>query len=128
MIMGDKADNIPGLEKLSNTTLDTYLPLKSGKPRKEGAGACGEAKAVAILKGVTSDNMALRRVHVAYKEYYGSSAIERFLEQAYLLWMQRTDNEWDVLEFIKEVGFKLVPTKKQLAIVEDFKKLRNGRI
>jgi len=128
MIMGDKADNIAGLEKLSNITLDTYLPLKSGKPRKEGSGACGEAKAVAILEGVTDDTTALRRVHAAYKEYYGASASERFIEQAYLLWMQRTDNEWDMLEFFKEVGFKLTPTKAQRAIVEAFRTLRNGRI
>lgn len=128
MIMGDKADNIPGLEKIDNVTLDRYQPLKSGKPRKSGSTACGEAKAVAILDGVTTDKDAARKVYEAYWEYYGAHAMTRFVEQAYLLWMQRNDNEWDVLDFMTESRLKLTPSDRQLNIVEDFRKLHQGRI
>lgn len=128
MVMGDKADNIPGLEKLDNKTLDRYLPLKSHKPRKSGAGACGEAKAVAMLLGVTSEKEAARRVYEAYWEYYGANAMERFIEQAYLLWMQRTDNEWDLVNYMRDCGMKVRPTEKQLDVVTKFRALHNGRI
>lgn len=128
MIMGDKADNIPGLPKLANVTLDKYLPLKSGKPRKTGSAACGEAKAVAILKDVTSNQRAAERVYNAYWEYYGSETMTRFVEQAYLLWMQRNDNEWDVLDFMKDSGLRVTPSGVQISTVGDFRELRNGRI
>lgn len=127
MVMGDKADNIPGLEKIANETLDRIQPLKSGKPRKQGSAACGEAKAVALLDGVTSDKAAAKLVYNAYWEYYGSLAMVRFIEQAYLLWMQRNDNVWDVLDFMLECGLKLTPNDKQIAIVEDFKNVSQGR-
>jgi DNA polymerase-1 len=128
LIMGDKADNIPGLEKISNATLDRYQPLKSGKPRKVGSGACGEAKAVAILDGVTSDTEAAQKVFQAYYEYYGVHAKERLVEQGYLLWMQRNTNLWDVIDFFRESGIKIEPTSKQWAISEEFKLLSNGRL
>lgn len=128
MIMGDKADNIPGLEKIANETLDRIQPLKSGKPRKQGSSACGEAKAVALLKGVTSDNQAAKLVYNAYWEYYRGAAMTRFIEQMYLLWMQRNDNVWDCLEYALECGLKLTPTDKQISIIEDFKNVTQGRI
>lgn len=124
MIMGDKADNIPGLEKISNNMLDKYLPLKSGKPRKQGAGACGEAKAVEVLAGVTTDKEAAQRVYELYWEYYGGAASERFIEQAYLLWMQRNDNPWDVLDYLHNTcGLKLQPSERQRKAVGEFKEL-----
>ena len=48
MIMGDSADNIPGLERLDHAIADHYLPLKTGKARKDGNMACAEAKATLI--------------------------------------------------------------------------------
>lgn len=128
MVMGDKVDNIPGLEKIANVTLDKYVPLKSRKPRKDGAGSCGEAKAVAILQGVTSDRVAAHKVYEAYWEYYGASAMERFVEQAYLLWMQRTDNVWDVLIYLAECNIKVHPSTYQIERVGEFKELSNGRM
>ncbi len=125
LIMGDKADNIPGLPKISNNMLDKYLPLKSGKSRKNGASACGEAKAVAVLQGVTTDKEAAQRVYELYWEYYGARASEMFIEQAYLLWMQRNENPWDVLDYFTRVcGIKVVPTERQRKVVEDFLEMR----
>lgn len=126
MIMGDKVDNIPGLPKLSNKTLDEYLPLKSGKARPDGSAACGEAKAVAILEGVTSDKVAARRVWKAYSEYYGKQALDRFIEQAYLLWMQRDTNEWDCITYFAECGIKCSPSIEQQVIVEKFREIHNS--
>ena len=128
MVMGDKADNIPGLEKIDNTTLDRYLPLKSHKARKSGAAACGEAKAVAMLDGVTSEREAARRVWEAYREYYGAHAMTRIVEQAYLLWMQRNDNEWDLVDYMETCGLIVTPSQRQMAVVTEFRELHKGRI
>ena len=81
-----------------------------------------------MLLGVTNNKEAMRRVFEAYKEYYGAHAMTRFVEQAYLLWMQRNDNEWDLVDFFKEVGYKVHPTKRQLQVVEEFRTLHKGRI
>lgn len=123
MIMGDKADNIPGLPKLDNSDMDIYIPLKSGKPRKAGSTACGEAKAVAILEGVNNEAEAARRVYQLYWNYYGGRASEMFIEQAYLLWMQRDNNPWDVLKYLEAKGLNLQPSERQRKVVEGFKEL-----
>lgn len=128
MIMGDKADNIPGLEKIDNVTLDRYQPLKSGKPRASGSGLCGEAKAVAMLANARTDKEAAKIVYTAYWEFYGAHAMTRFIEQAYLLWMQRNDNLWDVIAYMLTCGLKLTPSQRQLAIIDEFKILKDGRI
>lgn len=120
MIMGDKADNIPGLEKISNKTLDIYTPLKTGKARKEGSGTCGEAKAVLMLDGVTNDLEAARIVFKAYLEYYGNEAEPAFMEQAYLLWMQRTYESYDVQRFLESIGMPLKFTSKQMKVISEF--------
>jgi DNA polymerase-1 len=124
MIMGDKADNIPGLEKISNKDLDMYFPLKSGKPRKDGAGACGEAKAYEVLKTVTTDEEAAKRTWVLYYNYYGPTAMERFFEQAYLLWMQRNyADPYDVIKYFeKSCKLKITPNKQQRAKLGEFEK------
>ena len=120
MIMGDKADNIPGLERIDNGTLDKIQPLKTGKSRKDGSSLCGESKAVSLLKGITDDRTAARAVYGAYWDYYGAQAMVRFVEQAYLLWMQRDDNPWDVIKFMRECGLDIRPTQQQQDIVEVF--------
>lgn len=121
MIMGDKVDDIPGLPKITNNMLDKYIPLKSGKPRKAGTGLCGEAKAYEVLKGVTSSKEAAQRVYELYWELYGGQSTEMFIEQAYLLWMQRNTNPWDVLDYMLECGLKLIPTERQRKVVGEFK-------
>ena len=125
MIMGDKADNIPGLEKISNHDLDTYFPLKTGKARKDGLASCGEAKAYEIMKGITSHDVAAKIVFNLYYNCYGTLATERFFEQAYLLWMQRTANDpYDVIRYLySSCNLTIKPNKAQLAKLEAFKQL-----
>ncbi len=129
MIMGDKVDNIPGLPYITNNMLDKYQPLKSGKPRKDGKGLCGEVKAVEVLKGVTDCKEALKRVYELYWELYRGRAMEMFIEQAYLLWMQRNDNPWDVLYYLDSLGMKVRPSKRQIETIGEYKerKLANLR-
>ena len=105
MIMGDTVDNIPGLPKISNTTLDIFFPLKNGK-RKAGNGSCGEAKAVGILENANDECDAMMLVADTYMQYWGPKWIEMFVEQAFLLWIRRTSKLTDVLDYLNEVGSK----------------------
>lgn len=105
MIMGDAVDNIPGLPRIDNQTLDEYFPLKSGKRRKDGDGACGQAKAYDILRGCTTDVQAMNEVMRVYHTYYSKrdyNWTEMFVEQAFLLWIRRTNKLTDVLDFLNE--------------------------
>lgn len=123
MIMGDSADNIPGLPMLSGRLANIYLPTKGKANPNRPAIACGEAKAVAILAGVSSDSEAYRRVHEAYADFYGTQADEMFYEQAFLLWMRRTGKVHDVMDFLKPLGFKYTLSKNQQKCIERFKEL-----
>ena len=126
MVMGDKADNIPGLPKMDNRTVDVISPLKSGKPRGAGSMTCGEAKAVALLENVTLDKVAAHLVLLAYEAYYNVAhtqgfAHERFMEQAYLLWMQRNRNPYDVEKYLQDTcKLKVRFTKNQRRIIDKF--------
>ena len=124
MIMGDKADNIPGLPALSPRLADEYLPLKSSRRKPDSKPlAAGEAKAVAVLKGVTNDKEAAYRVWNCYREYYGEGYKEMFIEQAYLLWMQRSNDPEDLLNFLWETcNLAFTFTKRQQKVIDDFKK------
>jgi hypothetical protein len=103
MIMGDGVDNIPGLPKISNTTLDIYFPLKKGK-RKAGNGSCGEAKAVGILANAVNEAEAMILVVDTYMQYWGDKWVEMFVEQAFLLWIRRTSKLTDVIDYLNEIG------------------------
>jgi hypothetical protein len=126
LVLGDKADNIPGLPMLTGRLAERYIPLKKPNPARKDL-ACGEAKAVAMLKGVTTDREACNRVLEAYNAYYGAHGLERLFEQAFLLWMRRTDDELDVLTFWSEtcaLQYKL--TKPQMVALSLFTDLKQG--
>ena len=120
LLMGDGVDNIAGLESLSGELLNRYLPTKKYNAKRKPA-ACGEAKAVAILNGVTSDKEAAKRVLEAYVEHYSFTAKERLVEQAFLLWMRRTSNIGDCLVFLNSVGIKCQFSPPQRRALQKFK-------
>ena len=123
MLMGDTADNIPGLPMLSGELANRYLPTKKYNPNRKPV-KCGEAKAVAMLKGVHSDQEAFNRVYEAYQHHYNKrTADAMFLEQAFLLWMRRTGAVLDVLNFLKPLGFTYTPDNNQKALLARFKEL-----
>jgi len=127
MIMGDKADDIPGLPMISGPLAERYLPLKKANPNRNAL-KCGEAKAVAILKGVTTDKEALKRVCEAYHAHYGAKGYEMMFEQAYLLWMQRSDNLLDVLDYWRDLcGFTYRLTSPQKAALSQYMSLVQTR-
>lgn len=114
MIMGDGADTIPGLPFLSARLANRYLPTKTYNPNRKPL-ACGEAKAVEILRDVNNDAEAFKRVYEAYRDWYTGQTDDMFFEQAYLLWMRRTNKLLDCLEFLRPLGFKyeLLPHRKE---------------
>lgn len=118
MIMGDTADDIPGLPKLGVDTANHYFPLKKHNPNRKPL-ACGEAKAVGMLKGVTTDNEAFEIVMEAYHDFY-DNGVEMFLEQAYLLWIRPDVDLWHVLTFFESLGYNLKPTRLQDARMDEF--------
>jgi len=77
MLMGDTADNIPGLPRLN------------GK-------LCGEVTAKHYLRAARFEKDAALLVHEAYFKHYGEQAIQMMCEQAFLLWMRWQPDVLDV--------------------------------
>jgi DNA polymerase-1 len=77
MLMGDTADNIPGLPRLN------------GK-------LCGEVTAKQYLCASRFEKDAALLVYEAYFKHYGEQAIPMMCEQAFLLWMRWQPDVLDV--------------------------------
>jgi len=81
MLWGDTADNIPG------------LPKHPDFPRGVGEVAAGK-----LLAFADDDDSAAHAVAQAYKAHWGDEWADRFVEQASLLWIRRTNQapiaEW----------------------------------
>ena len=81
MLWGDAADNIPG------------LPRHPDFPRGVGEVAAGK-----LLAFAHDDDSAAHAVAQAYKAHYGNEWADRYVEQASLLWIRRTNQapiaEW----------------------------------
>jgi hypothetical protein len=140
LLMGDGADNIPGLPKVSRDTVLSRLPhpkyLSTAYNRKAKTNAqriakqkaimqaegkiksktCGAVTAYELLRKCRTDKQALAVVQSCYLDWYGArhdfeswrgedlevTSGDMLVEQARLLWMQRTPGQ-DALEFLKEV-------------------------
>ena len=81
MLWGDAADNIPG------------LPKHPDFPR-----GVGEVAASKLLAFAEDDDSAAQAVAQAYKAHWGDEWADRYVEQASLLWIRRTNQapiaEW----------------------------------
>lgn len=96
MLMGDAADNCPGLEQYRTVG-------KGGFQWKR----CGEKTAASLLDDCPTNDDACRQVidlyRYGYEEQGEDFAMDRFVEQAALLWM-RTDRDAHLLDFAKHEG------------------------
>jgi hypothetical protein len=88
MLMGDTADNIPGLPK---------QPTENG-----GFKACGEACATDWLANANTPEDAFQIVRSLYQQFYAQAWAPAFAEQAALLWL-RTDNAASVGDFMRAI-------------------------
>jgi hypothetical protein len=98
MLMGDGADNCPGLEKYKIENADGSF--KKFAP-------VGEKTALKLLEGIDNGDDAYRRVRSLYRGgYYGQGnafADDRFCEQAALMWM-RTGPKANLTDFAEHSG------------------------
>jgi hypothetical protein len=83
MLQGDSVDNIPGLPGYRS---------EPDKPPKR----VGPVAATRMLARAERWEHAEETVSAAYENFYGAEWAERFLEQAQLLWLQRSDDPLDV--------------------------------
>lgn len=93
MLMGDTADNIPGLPK---------QPAKA----EGGFKNCGEACALEWLSHSRSPEDAYEIVRSLYAKFYAQAWAPAFAEQAALLWL-RTDNAASVGDFMRAIPAKV---------------------
>jgi len=121
MLHGDTADNIAGLPTLTAKLLNRYLPTKKFNPKRKDA-PCGEAKSTAILNGVTNDVEACKRVLEAYSGIY-PNAKTMMIESAFLLWMRRTENPKDCVDFLNESGLHCAMSINQNLRLKEFDRL-----
>lgn len=98
MLMGDTADNCPGLEHYA-----TFNPDSSFKANK----ACGEKTAAKFLEGCKTTDEAFATVLKLYRTAYRNNgagvADDRFCEQAALMWM-RLDMNAAIGDFARHEG------------------------
>lgn len=96
MLMGDTADNCPGLE--------FYLNEKGKLVR------VGEKTAEKLLAGTTTSDEAAAIVVDLYKGCYQDTWAERFAEQAALMWMRTGVATADVDDFATHTGVSQIRT------------------
>lgn len=123
MLIGDTADNIKGLPYLTGELANRYVPTKKYNPNRKPL-ACGEKKAIAVLSDVKDEKTALHRVAECYYDYFGN--YEQFFEQAFLLWMRRSDDILDVLNYFKSLNFGYTLTKRQQEAINIYKESLNA--
>lgn len=118
MLCGDTADTIAGLPKMNGFLLDRYKPLQRKTSGRRPDSPCGASLAATVLSHCSSDKNAYRAVSEAYQGYFGKDWRFFFFENAFLLWMRRTDQVLDVMNFLGQQGFEydLHPQQKQALV------------
>lgn len=104
LLMGDSADWIPGLPKVTPWMKETYDGIKR-------LGGCGQMAAYHVLEDAESEHECLQRVYDCFASYWNGdhyyenwktgervfpSALEALTEQGQLLWMRTEEGEmWE---------------------------------
>lgn len=100
-LVGDAADNIDGILKLSDETLRKY------GIRKSKDNACGKVAAARILSDVKSEQDAAQRVVDAYKLAWPDDGIDRLSDMAFFLWLRKREGQmYSLREHLDFLGVK----------------------
>ena len=123
MLMGDTADTIPGLLKISGDDAEKYCPKKSPDKKRKPL-ACGVVTAWKCIETAKTELEIAIRVMQLYKNYYGDeytfttwrddeitvSWRDMMYEQGHLLWMQRYPND-SFKDYIREMAANAIISK-----------------
>lgn len=108
MLMGDTADNIQGLPKITSEILNIFLGYGTCKDK-----SCGPVAAYNLLKDCTTDSEAASIVSAAYEAYGLKHGFKDYrtgepvnwklvmASEATLLWMRRTPEVEDVFKWVR---------------------------
>ena len=98
-LVGDAADNIDGILRLSDETLRKY-GIKKSKDN-----ACGKVGGAKILCDVKTEKEAAQRVVDAYKLAWPEDGVDRLSDMAFFLWLRKREGQMYVLrEHLEHLG------------------------
>jgi hypothetical protein len=120
MLQGDPVDDIPGLPMLTAEFASTHIGSKSTSNVP-----CGPMRAYKVLQNCETLQNACLLTALAYKSFYGTEWMERFMEQAFLLFLQRDDDIRDVEKFLKQFIPGVKFSKRQEGILRSVRR-KNG--
>lgn len=96
VLMGDNADNIPGLEKLHPITKERF------KISRDGVGPVAASK---ILEGLKTEREMIARVSECYSVSWEEDWQERLQDNCFFLYLQRKPNErFDLIEYVRSLN------------------------
>jgi hypothetical protein len=99
VLIGDAADNIFGIVKLSDSTLKRY-GIKKAKDN-----ACGPVAAARIICAAESEKECAERVLEAYKLSWPDDYMERLQDMCFFLWLRREEDEmFDLKKYFDKLG------------------------
>ena len=100
MIAGDKADNVPGVEKLADSLYAKYSIRKSS--------GVAEKTALALLKDILTEREGWLRIIEAYSTSYPDDWKERMQDNAMFLWMCRyKGQQFNLATYLQGFGINL---------------------
>lgn len=93
MIIGDQADNIPGLEKWSDITKERFNIKVKG---------CGKATAEKVLADCKTEKELAMRVYECYSAAWEDDWYDRMNEMGFFLYLLRSEKDkWDLDKYLK---------------------------
>lgn len=120
MLAGDSADNIAGLPAIATWVADIYKPIKGNRTAEQLA--VGDSLAADMISQARSEADCFNMVHQAYASYYGVHAMFYIFESAFALWLRRTNNVLDVLEYFKQLGVQYTLHEQQVAALHEYQR------
>lgn len=93
MLQGDSADNIPGIERLSDITKERFNVRVNG---------VGKATAEKVLQSAKTEKELAMRVYECYSAAWEEDWYDRMNEMGFFLYLLREeDDKWDVDKYLK---------------------------